>query len=526
MELVEQTEENLEDWYKITLHRLIQICKRVASKYTRSKVRKMLPQDFAYVIEELITEKEELLDKEGYYNAIISTIIRVGSAREFIISLSNLIQRLAVDHIHIVGDIFDRGPGHHMIMDKLMTYRSVDIQWGNHDVVWMGAAAGHKACIANVIRVASRYGNLDMLEDGYGINLIPLANFATSVYAGDKCECFKIHYTPSEYNTNDLAWDRRMQKAISVIMFKLEGQTIKANPEFQMEDRLLLDKMDLEKGTVRINGKDYPLEDTNFPTVDPKDPYALTPEEEEVMDRLQSAFLKCEKLQRHIRFLYTNGSLYKVFNGNLLYHGCVPLNEDGSFREVTVYGKKYSGKALYDILEIYARKGYYSMDKTEREKGRNILWYIWKNGNSPVFGKDRMTTFERYFVKDPENSHIINGHMPVKVAKGETPIKCGGKLFIIDGGFSKAYQKVTGIAGYTLVYNSYGLMLVAHDPFVSVEEAVRKESDIHSQSMVVERTFKRLTVADTDAGKELQERIDDLEKLLRAYRTGMIVEKD
>ena len=333
-------------------------------------------------------------------------------------------------------------------------------------------------------------------------------------------------HTPSEYNTNDLAWDRRMQKAISVIMFKLEGQIIKANPEFQMEDRLLLDKMDLEKGTVRINGKDYPLEDTNLPTVDPKDPYALTPEEEEVMDRLQSAFLKCEKLQRHIRFLYTNGSFYKVFNGNLLYHGCVPLNEDGSFREVTVYGKKYSGKALYDILEIYARKGYYSMDKTEREKGRNILWYIWKNGNSPVFGKDRMTTFERYFVKDPENSHIINGHMPVKVAKGETPIKCGGKLFIIDGGFSKAYQKVTGIAGYTLVYNSYGLMLVAHDPFVSVEEVVRKESDIHSQSMVVERTFKRLTVADTDAGKELQERIDDLEKLLRAYRTGMIVEKD
>ncbi|RGY00674.1 fructose-1,6-bisphosphatase [Blautia sp. OF03-15BH] len=557
VELVEKTEENLEDWYKITLHRLIQICKRVSSKYTRAKVRKMLPPDFAYVIEELITEKEELLDKEAYYNAIISTIIRVGSAREFIIALSNLIQRLAVDHIHIVGDIFDRGPGPHLIMDKLMSYHSVDIQWGNHDVVWMGAAAGHLACIANVIRVACRYGNLDMLEEGYGINLIPLANFATSVYGSDPCECFKIHYTPSEYNTSDLAWDLRIQKAISVIMFKLEGQIIRENPEFEMEDELFLDKLDLEKGTVKIRGKDYTLLDSRFPTVDPKDPYALTPEEAEVMERLQSAFLKCEKLQRHVRFLYTNGSLYKVFNGNLLYHGCVPLNNDGTFRKVRIFGKDYSGKALYDILEVYARKGYYSMDKEEKKKGRNILWYIWKNKNSPVYGKDRMTTFERYFVAepethveqknpyyaylneervidriltefglDPENAHIVNGHMPVKVVKGETPIKCNGKLFIIDGGFSKAYQKVTGIAGYTLVYNSYGLLLVAHDPFVSVEEAVRTESDIHSQSMLVERTFQRLTVADTDAGKEIQERIHDLEELLHAYRSGEITEKN
>ncbi len=556
VDLVEKTEENLEDWYKITLHRLIQVCKRVASKYTRSKVRKMLPEDFAYVIEELITEKEELLDKEAYYNAILSTIIRVGSARDFIISICNLIQRLTIDHVHIVGDIFDRGPGPHMIMDKLMTYRSVDIQWGNHDVVWMGAAAGHKACIANVIRVAARYGTLDMLEDGYGINLIPLANFATSVYAKDKCDCFKIHYTPSEYNTSDLAWDRRMQKAISVIMFKLEGQIILENPEFGMEDRLLLDKMDLERGVVNIEGKEYPLEDTFFPTLNPEDPYALSPEEEEVMDRLQSAFLKCEKLQSHVRFLYTNGSLYKIFNGNLLYHGCVPLNEDGSFRRVNLYGKTYSGKALYDILEVYARKGYYSMDREEREKGKNILWYIWINGNSPVFGKDRMTTFERYFIKDPEThtekknpyynyvndeqvidrileefgldaetSHIINGHIPVKVGKGETPVKCGGKLLIIDGGFSKAYQKVTGIAGYTLIYNSYGLMLVAHDPFVSVEHAVQTESDIHSQSMVVERTFQRLTVADTDGGQEIKERIEELEELLKAYRAGLIIER-
>lgn len=557
VDLVEKTEDNLEDWYRITLHRLIQICKRVASKYTRSKVRKALPKDFAYVIEELITEKEELLDKEAYYNSIISTIIRIGSAREFIIAMSNLIQRLAVDHIHIVGDIFDRGPGPHIIMDKLMSYHSVDIQWGNHDVVWMGAAAGHKACIANVIRVAARYGNLDMLEEGYGINLIPLATFAMSTYGNDKCACFRINYVAADdYNPRDLEWDCRMQKAIAVIMFKLEGQIIRENPEFGMDDRMLLDKMDLEKGTITIDGKTYPLEDTNFPTIDPKDPYALSAEEEVVMDRLQSAFVKCEKLQKHVRFLFSNGSLYKVFNSNLLYHGCVPLNEDGSFKKVRIYGKDYSGKALYDILEVWARKGYYSLDKEEKKKGMDMLWYIWINGNSPVFGKNRMTTFERYLIADKEthkevknpyytymekeetvnqileefgldakDSHIINGHMPVKVSKGETPVKCNGKLLIIDGGFSKAYQKVTGIAGYTLVYNSYGLMLVAHEPFVSVEEAVVKETDIHSVSMVVERTTKRLRVADTDAGKELEASIQDLEKLVAAYRAGEIREK-
>ena len=557
VDLVEKTEDNLEDWYRITLHRLIQICKRVASKYTRSKVRKALPKDFSYVIEELITEKEELLDKEAYYNSIISTIIRIGSAREFIIAMSNLIQRLAVDHIHIVGDIFDRGPGPHIIMDKLMSYHSVDIQWGNHDVVWMGAAAGHKACIANVIRVAARYGNLDMLEEGYGINLIPLATFAMSTYGNDKCACFRINYVAADdYNPRDLEWDCRMQKAIAVIMFKLEGQIIRENPEFGMDDRMLLDKMDLEKGTITIDGKTYPLEDTNFPTIDPKDPYALSAEEEVVMDRLQSAFVKCEKLQKHVRFLFSNGSLYKVFNSNLLYHGCVPLNEDGSFKKVRIYGKDYSGKALYDILEVWARKGYYSLDKEEKKKGMDMLWYIWINGNSPVFGKDRMTTFERYLIADKEthkevknpyytymekeetvnqileefgldakDSHIINGHMPVKVSKGETPVKCNGKLLIIDGGFSKAYQKVTGIAGYTLVYNSYGLMLVAHEPFVSVEEAVVKETDIHSVSMVVERTTKRLRVADTDAGKELEASIQDLEKLVAAYRAGEIREK-
>ena len=556
LDLVEKTEENLEDWYTITLHRLVQICKRVASKYTRSKVRKALPKDFAYVIEELITEKEEIQDKEAYYNSILSTIIRIGSAPDFIIAMSNLIQRLVVDHIHIVGDIFDRGPGPHIIMDTLINHHSVDIQWGNHDVVWMGAASGHMASIANIIRITARYGNLDMLEEGYGINLIPLANFAMNVYGNDKCSCFNINYNADEYNTKDLEWDCRMQKAIAVIQFKLEGQLIMRRPEFAMESRLLLDKMDLDAGTVVIDGETYELKDTDFPTIDQEHPYELSDEEKEIMERLQTAFMKCEKLQSHIRFLYSHGSMYKVYNSNLLYHGCVPLNEDGSFREVEVFGKKYSGKALYDILEVYARKGYYAVDKEERSKGQDILWYIWSNGNSPVFGKDKMTTFERYLVADPrthheeknpyytyiekvetvnkileefgldtENSHIINGHMPVQLSKGETPVKCNGKLFIIDGGFSKAYQKVTGIAGYTLVYNSYGLRLVAHDPFVSVEDAIANETDIHSESMIVETVRQRRLVADTDVGQELSERIQELEHLLEAYRQGAIIEK-
>jgi len=557
LDAVVKTEENLEDWYKITLHRLIQMCKRVASKYTRSKVRKALPKDFAYIIEELITEKEELQDKEAYYNAILSTIIRIGSAKEFITAMSHLIQRLVIDHIHIVGDIFDRGPGPHIIMERLIKYHSVDIQWGNHDAVWMGAAAGHQASIANVIRIAARYGNLDMLEEGYGINLVPLATLAMNTYQDDHCHCFGINYDATQYNTKDLEWDCRMQKAIAVIQFKLEGQLMKRRPEFGMKQRLLLDNLDLTAGTIMVEGKRYCLKDTNFPTINVNDPYTLSPEEAEVMERLQSSFEKCTKLQQHIRFLFANGSLYKVFNGNLLYHGCVPLNKDGGFKEVELFGKKYSGKALYDILEVYARKGYYAEQGTEeREQGKDILWYIWCNANSPVFGKDKMTTLERYLIADKEThheeknpyydfieneavinhileefgldvnkSHIVNGHVPVKVAKGETPLKCNGKLLIIDGGFSKAYQKVTGIAGYTLVYNSYGMRLVAHAPFESLEEALKKESDIHSESMLVEQVSKRRTVADTDSGKELQTTIDELESLVRAYRDGKIIEK-
>ena len=558
LELVMQQEEDqeaLEDWFKITLHRLVQITKRVASKYTRSKVRKALPPDFSYVIEELITEKEEVQDKEAYYNEIIHTIIRIGSAPDFITALCNLIQRLVIDHLHIVGDIYDRGKGPHVILDTLGAYHSVDIQWGNHDVVWMGAASGHAACIANVIRVSARYGNLDTLEEGYGINLIPLATFALETYADTDCSVFSIKYDDG-YDRKDLDLDMKMHKAIAIIQFKLEGQLIRRRPEFGMEDRLLLDKIDFEKKTVNIGGIQYPMRDTDFPTVDPSDPYRLTEAEEQVVERLRHAFVHCEKLQRHVRFLFSKGRLYKVYNTNLLYHGCVPVDEKGNFLKVNVFGREYSGKALYDVLDHYARKGYYSKDKEEAAKGRDIIWYIWTGPKSPVFGKDKMATFERYFVEDktthtekknsyysltddeetvnrilrefgldPAVSHIINGHVPVELKKGDTPIKCGGKLLIIDGGFSRAYQGKTGIAGYTLIANSHGMTLVAHEPFESAEAAIRKESDIISDAIIVETAARRIQVADTDIGRELKESIYYLEELLAAYMDGSVAEK-
>lgn len=553
---VVRQEENMEDWYKVTLYRLIRICKSASSKYTRSKVRKALPKDFAYVIEELLTGRPDVADQEAYYNEIINSVIRTKRASELVIAFCNLIRRLIVDHLHVVGDIYDRGPYPNLIMDTLMEHHSVDIQWGNHDVLWMGAAAGNPACIANVIRISAKYGNLNTLEDGYGINLIPLVRFALDKYDKDPCDVFHLDYREDEYDIKDVQLDEKMHKAITIIQFKLEGQLMKRRPEFQMEHRLLLDKMDLEKGTVVVEGKTYPLKDACFPTIDRKDPYALSPEEADVVDRLVTAFINCEKLQKHIRFLYTKGSLYKVYNGNLLYHGCVPFNEDGSFKKVRVFDKEYSGKELYDVLEHYARKGYYSIDPAEKQKGLDILWFIWQNANSPVFGKSKMTTFERYFIadkathKEPKNpyyrlleeekivnkilkefglegedSHIINGHVPVETKRGESPVKCNGKLLIIDGGFSKAYQPKTGIAGYTLIYNSFGLLLAAHEPFESVEKAVQNGSDIHSHMMLVQHVNMRKTVADTDIGKEIKESIVDLEKLLCAYREGTIVER-
>jgi len=551
----EENEDLIQDFYKITLHRLVQITKRVASKYTRSKVRKALPKDFAYVIEELITEKAEVQNKEAYYNEIINTIIRIGSAPDFIVALGNLIQRLVIDHLHIVGDIYDRGPGPHNIMDTLSEYHSVDVQWGNHDVAWMGAASGHGACIATVIRIAARYGALDILEEGYGINLIPLVTFAMETYKDSDCTLFSVREGDG-YNVSERDMDIKMHKAIAIIQFKLEGQVIMRHPEFGMDDRLLLDKIDFDKGTVKIGESEYKLKDTDFPTINREHPYELNPEEAVVVDRLIHAFTHCEKLQKHIRFLFSNGGLYKVHNGNLLYHGCVPMDENGEFRKVNLYGTEYSGKPLYDRLEHYARKGFYHSNPLERLRGQDIMWYIWAGPNSPVFGKDKMATFERYFVAEKEvqtekknayyqfmdnedilnkiirefgldenTAHIINGHVPVKVAKGETPVKCGGKLLVIDGGFSKAYHDQTGIAGYTLVSNSHGMNLVAHETFESKEAAIKKESDIFSDSIEIEHAVDRVRVADTDIGKEIKDSIRYLDMLLMAYQDGTIVEK-
>ena len=562
VEIAKKEEENIEDWYLISLHRLVQMIKRVSSKYTRSKVRKALPKDFAYVIEELITEKEEIHDKEAYYNEILHTIIRIGRAPQFIVALSRLIQRLVIDHLHIVGDIYDRGPGLHIIMDTLCAYHSVDVQWGNHDMVWMGAASGHLACIANVLRMAARYGNLATLEDGYGINLLPLATFAMEVYGECSCDVFAIRYN-TDYNTKDLSLDTKMHKAIAMIQFKLEGQLIMRHPEFGMDDRMMLDKIDFERGVVSIKDteadsyKEYAMLDMDFPTVDPRNPFALTEEESKVMARLQQGFMQCEKLQRHVRFLYAKGGLYKIYNGDLLYHGCVPMNDDGSFVSVDICGKRYSGKALYDILEYYARRGYYAKDNGERAIGQDMMWYIWTGPGSPVFGKEKMATFERYFVAEKEthkeqknsyyrlleqeetverilnefglhdeDAHIVNGHVPVEQIHGESPIKCGGRLLIIDGGFSKAYQKKTGIAGYTLVCNSRGMHLAAHEPFESAQAAIVKESDLFSHSIEVETYPRRKLVADTDIGRTIRENIYYLEELLEAYRDGTIMEEE
>ncbi len=555
MDWVKKTEDNMEDWYKITLYRLIEMCKSVSSKYTRSKVRKALPEEFAYVIEELITVHGDVTDKESYYNEIVNTIIRIRRAEEFIVALSRLIQRLTVDHLHIVGDIYDRGPGPHIIMDKLMKYHSIDIQWGNHDVLWMGAAAGQRGCIANVLRICARYGNLDILEDGYGINLLPLATFALATYRDDPCEQFMLK-GDNDHGVIEKQLEVRMHKAISIIQFKVEGQIIKKNPGFKMEDRNLLHRIDYEAGTIEIDGQKLELLDKNFPTIDPKRPYALTKEEEDVMERLTRAFLNCRKLQEHMRFLLNKGALYKVYNGNLLYHGCMPLKEDGSLKPVKIYGHTYKGKALYEVLESYVRKGFHALDDKEKERGKDMMWYIWLHENSPLFGKDKMATFERYFLAEKEthrekknsyynlleedevannilkefglegeDAHIINGHVPVKTRKGEKPIKCNGKVLVIDGGFSKAYQKETGIAGYTLIYNSYGLILAAHEPFESTEAAIENGSDIHSESTLIKRMTERILVGDTDTGKELKEQIKDLEMLLEAYRSGRIAER-
>lgn len=558
IELVKQQEEDMENWYKITLYRLIEVCKTVSSKYTRSKVRKALPEDYAYVIEELITEKQEVLNKEAYYEAIVNTIVELGQTDNFIVALAELIQRLVIDHLHILGDIYDRGPSPDLIMDRLEKYHSFDIQWGNHDMVWMGAATGQLACIAAVIRTSIRYGNLDLIEDGYGINMVPLATFAMDAYKDDPCERFVLkNSTDEERSKKETEMNRKMHKAIAIIRFKLEGQLVQKWPDFGMQNRCLLHKINYEKKTVEIDGQEYPMLDTYFPTIDPENPYELTPEETEVMARLRTSFIHCEKLQRHVRLMLKRGSMYKIYNGNLLYHGCVPMNEDGSFAKVNIYGKYYSGKELYDVLESYVRKAFFSLDKEEREKGQDMMWYIWTAPNSPLYGRSKMATFERYFLEDkkmhhesknayyhlfdkPETAdkilhefglkdgrvHIINGHVPVERMAGESPVKCNGKLILIDGGFSKTYRRKTGIAGYTLTYNSYGLTLSAHEPFDFSDSAVRDELDIVSHQEAVEYADRRILVGDTDYGKRMMSRIEELKELIRAYQSGEIAELD
>ena len=559
LEYILKEEKDLEDWYKITLYRLIQICKVISSKYTRSKVRKALPKDFGYIMEELIHEDGDMINKQHYYNKIIETIIKLDRGNAFIISISKLIQRLAIDRLHVIGDIYDRGPGADIILDTLMDYHSIDIQWGNHDIVWMGAAAGSEACICNAIRFSARYSNLHIIEESYGINLLPLATFAMEFYKEDPCVKFLPKATANkELSEKESMLIAMMHKAISIIQFKLEGQIIKRHPEYSMDNRLLLDKIDYSKGVIHLRGKEYILNDNNFPTVNPSDPYELTNEEKRLIDKLKSSFISSSRLQEHVRFLFSKGSMYTIYNSNVLFHGCIPMDSSGNFKKIKIDGEDYSGKAFFDKAEILVRSGYFNTNcPKEKQDGMDFMWYLWCGPDSPLFGKKKMAAFERYFINDkethteeknkyfymrddetvcdfilkefgltPSNSHIINGHVPVKVRTGESPIKANGKLLVIDGGFSRAYQTETGIAGYTLIYNSYGLLLASHEPFESTIKAIEEEKDILSTNVVLEHVFERKKVGDTDIGVELNKQINDLTMLLTAYRKGLIKEQE
>lgn len=550
-------ELNTKEWYIININRLIKICRFVASKYTKSKVRKTLPHDFAYIIEELLYNSYEDRNKTNYYTNIINTIIEIGRADAVITAICNTIKKLIVDHLHIVGDIFDRGPRADIILDSILKHHSVDIQWGNHDVIWIGAACGNTTCIAVTLCNSIKYNNLEFLEEGYGINLRPLAIFASKIYKNSDISCFKTKNTNYgiKFSFNDEKLISKMFKAISIIRFKLEGQTIKRNPQFNMSDRLLLDKINYENKTVCIGENNYLLKDLDFPTVNKNNPYQLTEDETELVFQLKSAFLHSEKLQKHIKFLFTHGNIYKCFNSNLLLHGCIPLNEDGSLMTFNFDGKILSGKDFLDYAEQTARNAYFNKNSSNHQKNSDFLWYLWCGKFSPLFGKDKMATFERLFVKDKsthyetknayykytynENicnkllslfnlndnySHIINGHIPVKSKDGEQPVRANGKLIVIDGGFCKAYQKTTGTAGYTLIYNSYGLRLCAHEPFEGIFEAINNNTDIFSTYIVSEKVNQRITVGQTDKGNEISLTILDLKKLIKAYQLGILKE--
>ncbi len=544
------------EWYTLTLYRLVELCRTVASKYTRSKVRKAMDKDFAYIIEELMHSPDAETNKHEYYTQIINSIIDIDMADDFIVAISNLIRRLSIDHLHILGDVFDRGPRADLIMDELSRYHSIDFQWGNHDIEWIGAATGNNACIANVVRNSLRYNNFDVLETGYGINTRPLANFAYEVYSGDTCECFMpLDSHKHAIHTHDAEFAAKMHKAISVIQFKLEGQIINSHPEYNMQKRNLLGNINIEKGTVTIEGKEYPLKDTSFPTVDFNDPYALTDSEKTVVASLRHSFLHSEKLQQHIRFMVNNGGMYKIHNGNLLFHGCIPLDEKGDFQQVEFFERPLSGKNYLDAADKFVRESYFAKKISSDET--DFFWYLWCGSSSPLFGKEKCTTFESYFtdvpelVKEPKNhyytyienadccqkilcefgldsplSHIINGHVPVKTGAGESPVKAGGRLYVIDGGFSKPYQETTGIAGYTLINNSYGFSITQHQPFTSVSDVIEHDFDLHSSKIVIEQNPVRCRVRNTDIGKDILRRIRVLTALLSAYRKGFLSEKE
>ncbi len=558
LELIKARETDIEDWYRITIHQLVKVCRDVSSKYTRSKVRKSLPEDFCYIIEELLHESASDNDKAAYVSVIVDTIISTGRADDFIVAICNVIQRLAIDQLHILGDIYDRGPGAHIIMDTLRQYHSWDIQWGNHDILWMGASAGNNACICNVLRLCLRYANLATIEE-YGINLVPLATFALEAYGDDPCEEFLPKILPgNSMDEKTCQLTAKMHKAIVVIQFKEEAAIFNRRPEWQMQDRCLFEHIDYEKGTCTIDGKAYEMKSCHFPTVDPKDPYTLTPEEADLMQKLHHSFRICEKLHKHVRTLLSHGCMYTISNSNLLFHASCPLNDDGSLKEVELYpGIKYSGKDLMHNIGMIIRAAFTGpTDEFPREYARDYFLYLWCGKDSPLFDKSKMATFERYFLKDKEtykeekgnyfklrdseevcdrildafevkgqNRHIINGHVPVHASKGENPIKAGGRLMVIDGGFSEAYHNETGIAGYTLVYHSRGFQLVQHEPFTSQQDAIVREIDIKSTTQIVEMSAHRMLVADTDKGEELKTQVADLKKLLYAYRHGILKER-
>ena len=566
LELIKAQEQDLDDWYRITIHQLVKVCRDVSSKYTRSKVRKSLPPDFSYIIEELLHESLSDSDKAAYVSVIVNTIISTGRADDFITTICNVIQRLAIDQLHILGDIYDRGPGAHKIMDTLRQYHSWDIQWGNHDILWMGASAGNNACICNVLRICLRYANLATIEE-YGINLVPLATFALETYGDDPCEEFipKVLDNTQQLDEKTSSLTAKMHKAISVIQFKEEAAIIRRHPEWQMEDRCLFDHTDYKRGVCRLDGKDYEMKSCHFPTVDPASPNSLTAEEKDLMDKLHHSFRISEKLHKHIRTLLSHGCMYTVTNSNLLFHAAIPLCDDGSLKEVEIYpGCRYSGKALMHNIGMMIRAAFSPLtthlspltSEYPRDYARDYFLYLWCGKDSPLFDKSKMATFERYFLKDKEtykeekgnyfklrdsaeicdrildafevkgaNRHIINGHVPVHVAKGENPIKAGGRLMVIDGGFSEAYHNETGIAGYTLVYHSRGFQLVQHEPFTSARDAIVRETDIKSTTQIVEMSAHRMLVADTDKGEELRTQVADLKNLLYAYRHGILKEK-